>query len=311
MKKNKKLTVIAGPTASGKTALAVKAAKLFDAEIISADSMQIYKYMNIGTAKPTYEEMDGIRHHMIDIVNPDEMFSVYDYSVRARKIIDDCFEREKNVIVVGGTGLYIDHLIYNIQLAPKSGNTKIREKLEKRLEDEGIVPLYEELKKIDAQASEKIHINNTKRVIRALEVYYSTGKTMSEQNRLSRTEKPQFETLVMIPMHEREILYERINRRVEQMFEAGLEKEVQTLIGMGYGKNLNAMQAIGYKEMISYFENNCTAEEAKEKIKQNTRHYAKRQLTWFKRNKDLVYLKEDMQKMCFENIKKFLNNANR
>lgn len=308
MENKKKIIVIAGPTASGKTSLAVETAQHFGAEIIGADSMQVYKYMNIGTAKPTLEEMSGICHHMIDIIAPDENFSVYDYTERARKIIKDCFSRNKNVIVAGGTGLYIDHLIYNIQLSKESGDKTIRENLEKRADAEGIEKLYEELKSIDPASCEKIHINNIKRVIRALEVYYSTGKTMSEQNEISRSEESEFETLVMLPFHEREVLYERINKRVDAMIEDGLEDEVCKIMDMGYDKNLNSMQAIGYKEMIEYLEDKSTLDDAVSKIKQNSRHYAKRQMTWFKRNKNIVYLTGDMTVQCLENVEKFLKS---
>lgn len=305
-KKKNKLIVIAGPTASGKTELSVCAAQHFGAKIVSADSMQIYKYMDIGTAKPTKEEMGGICHYMIDVVFPDEKFSVYDYTNQARKIIDNCFENGENVIVAGGTGLYIDHLIYNIQLSEEPEDKEIRAQLEERLENEGIEPLYNELERIDKKACEKIHINNKKRVIRALEVYYQTGKTISEQNALSKVKKPSFDTLVMMPSFQRDVLYERINKRVDIMLEKGLEDEVRSLLERGYNKNLNSMQAIGYKEIIEYIEKKSTLQQACDKIKQNTRHYAKRQLTWFRRNENIVNLEGNMKEQCLKNIENFL-----
>lgn len=303
----KPLIVIAGPTASGKTGLAIALAKRFSSEVISADSMQIYKYMDIGTAKPDEKERDGIKHHMIDVVYPNEPFSVFDYARKAREIIADCHSRGVVPIMAGGTGLYINNIIYNINLSEESGDKNIREELEARLAKEGIEKLYAELEKIDPKACEKIHINNTKRVIRALEIFYSTGKTMTEQNELSRQAESDLDVLMMIPNHEREVLYERINKRVDIMFESGLENEVKSLIEMGYSRDLNSMQAIGYKEMFSYFAGECSIGEATELIKQNTRRYAKRQLTWFRRNEEAIYLEGDMKEKAIALAEEFLS----
>ena len=304
--KKKPLIVVAGPTASGKTGLAISLAKQFSGEVISADSMQIYKYMDIGTAKPDEKERDGVIHHMLDVVYPDEAFSVFDYAKNARKIIKECHERGAVPILAGGTGLYINNIIYNIMLSEESGDGKIREMLEKRLKEEGIEKLYCELERIDGKAAEKIHINNTKRVLRALEIFYSSGKTMTEQNELSRQIESEYEVLMLIPKHEREVLYDRINKRVDIMLEAGLVREVENLIEMGYSKDLNSMQAIGYKEMFSYFDGECSLNEAAELIKQNSRRYAKRQITWFKRNEEAIYLEGDIAKKATELAEKFL-----
>lgn len=308
-KKKKPLIVVAGPTASGKTSLAIAIAKRFSGEVISADSMQIYKYMDIGTAKPDEAEREGIVHHMMDVVYPDEPFSVFDYAAQARQIISDCHRRGSLPIVAGGTGLYINHLIYNIELLEDSGSEKVRAELEERLRSEGIEKLYSELGEIDIEAREKIHINNTKRVLRALEIFYATGKTMTEQNKLSRKNESSFNTLMMIPDHKREVLYERINKRVDIMFEMGLIKEVKRLIDLGYSKDLNSMQAIGYKEMFALFEGSCSEEEAKELIKQNSRRYAKRQLTWFKRNEEALWLSGDIEEKALKLTGDFLNNC--
>ncbi len=305
--KKKPLIVIAGPTASGKTGLSVRIAKKIGARIISADSMQIYRYMNIGTAKPDENEREGVVHHMLDVVYPNEPYSVYDYSIEAKKIIDNCHKEGIVPIMAGGTGLYINNVIYNIKLSGSSGDEKVRQKLSARLEKEGIKALYSELEKIDPQAAVKIHINNTKRVLRALEVFYQTGKTITEQNRISRLEESPYDVLFMIPSHEREILYRRINQRVEAMFDMGLESEVKSLIDMGYARELNSMQAIGYKEMYAYFAGEIDLNEAKESIKQNTRHYAKRQITWFKRNEEAVWLSGDFYKQAMEKAEKFLS----
>ncbi len=305
----KPVIVVLGPTASGKTSLSIEIAKRYNGEIISADSMQIYKYMDIGTAKPDEEEKEGIVHHMIDVVLPSDSYSVYDYVKEAKEKISSCHKRNVLPVVAGGTGLYINHLIYNIKLSESSGDEKIRESLLKRQEEEGIEVLYEELIKIDPISAEKIHINNTKRVIRALEVYYSTGKTMAEQNENSRKEDPEYNYIMLMPNHEREVLYERINERVDVMIKKGLEEEVRGLLNMGYDKSLNSMQAIGYKEMFSYIDGEDTLDSAIEKIKQNTRRYAKRQLTWFRGNVEKKILTGDIKEEGLREAEKFLKNC--
>ena len=308
-RETKPLVVVCGPTASGKTDLAVFLAETFGGEVISADSCQIYRYMNIGTAKPDKDERKNIPHHMIDIVNPDEDFSVFDFVKMAKEYIKGCHSRGVLPIVAGGTGLYIDHLIYNIELLEDSGNEIVRKKLNDRLMSEGIEELYRELVSIDKKAAEKIHINNTKRVLRALEIYYSTGKTMSEQNELSRKNDSPYNTIVLMPVWEREKLYERINMRVDIMMKDGLEDEVKNLSDMGHGRSLKSMQAIGYKEMYKYLDGETDLESAVEEIKQNSRRYAKRQLTWFKRNKDIHLLNKDFSDEAKKIVFEFLNDS--
>lgn len=279
------VVVIAGPTASGKTGLSIEIAKRFDGEIVSADSMQIYKLMDIATAKPTKAETAEIRHHLIDFVDANENFSVAKYKQLAYAAIDDILSRGKLPIVCGGTGLYIDTLINNTAFLDYSENG-IREQLEERKEKEGIESLYEELKKVDPEAAQRLHINDIKRIIRALELYYLTGKTISQQNTLSHIEESPYDFLLFVlDAHNRDILYQRINNRVDKMIEAGLIDEAKSFFASDISKT--AKQAIGYKELKPYLDGAVSLEQAVEKLKMETRRYAKRQLTWF-RNKDHV-----------------------
>ncbi len=308
---NNKIIAVAGPTASGKTALSVKIAKELGGEVVSCDSMQIYKGMDIGTAKPSLEERCGVPHHMIDIISPDEKYNVVSYKRDAEAAIDNILKRGKVPVLAGGTGLYMDSVLSNTAFSENSSFSKARERLEKLLEEKGREYIFEMLEKIDPEAAKKIHPNNTRRVIRALEIYETTGKTLTQANIESkRPEK--YESLVIGLMWDRETLYERINERVDLMMAEGLLKEVETLRKMGMKAEYTSMQAIGYKELFEYFEGNCTLEEAKEKIKQESRHYAKRQMTWLKRNKKInwLILQKDynLNKICeqsFTLIKKF------
>ncbi len=277
------LVIIAGPTASGKTALSVELAKRLGGEIVSADSMQIYKFMDIGTAKPSIEERCGIVHHMMDIVNPTEDFSVADYAEMTHGIIKDIYARGKLPIMVGGTGLYIDTVADNIILGEAVASPEIRCKLEAFAEREGSGALMEILKSVDPESYEKLHENDRKRIIRAIEVYRLTGKTIGEHNKASRSGQQLYKPLKIAVNWDREALYERINKRVDIMMEMGLEQEVRLLLKMGVtGKN-TAMQAIGYKEMLGVLEGEISPEDAVEKIKMESRRYAKRQISWFKR----------------------------
>ena len=287
------VVVIAGPTASGKTGLSVEIAKKLDGEIVSADSMQIYKTMDIATAKPTKEETAGIPHHLIDFVNPEDSFSVAKYKQLAYSAIDGILSRKKLPIVVGGTGLYIDALINNTAFLDYPDNN-IREELEKRSTIEGLESLYEELKKIDSETAEKLHINDSKRIIRALELYYLTGKTITEQNKLSHiTDSPYDFLLIVLNAHDRQLLYDRINRRVDNMLEDGLLEEAKIFFESEASKT--AKQAIGYKELKPYIDGKIPFDEAVEKLKRETRRYAKRQLTWFRNKKDVnwIYIDEE------------------
>ena len=282
------LLVIGGPTASGKTALAIELAKRLDGEIVSADSVQIYKYMNIGSAKPDEEEKQGIVHHLIDVCEPTENFSLGDYLALARKVIADIHARGKLPVVAGGTGLYINSLIDNIELSDEKDTLRVREKLSEFAEKNGIEALHNRLRQIDPESAERIHPNNVKRVMRALEVFETTGKTMTEN--LKESKKPPIYKAVQYAInHDRQVLYDRINKRVDIMLEMGLVSEVESLVKMGCNRDNTSMQAIGYKEVLDYFEGNTTYEEMAEEIKQATRRYAKRQITWIKRN-DMTWL---------------------
>ena len=292
MKKNSKpkVIVIIGPTASGKTALSIELAKRINGEIVSCDSMQIYKDMNIGAAKPTKEEMQGIKHYLIDEIVPAQRFSVAEYKKRAQKAIEKILSKGRTPIVVGGTGLYANSLIYEIEYDEINIDEEYRQKLMDISEtEEGLKSLYEEAKKIDLEAVEKISSNDRKRIIRILEIYHQTGKTKTQQEIESRKKEVKYDYKVFVLNIEREILYERINKRVDMMIKQGLLKEVEDLIKK-YPELPTAKQAIGYKEIIDYLQNKITLEEAIEKIKQESRRYAKRQITWFKRIEDSVWL---------------------
>ncbi len=278
------ILVVAGPTASGKTGLAVRLAKEFDGEVVSADSMQIYEHMNIASAKPTEEEMQGIPHHLLSIVSPFEPFSVAEYVKRAKEAISGILSRGKLPIVAGGTGLYISSLVDNIQFAEETPDSGVRKRLLEEAEQKGIQLLYDRLKEIDPQAAENIHPNNTKRVVRALEIYETTGLTLTEQNQRSRQVPPEFSSFMLALSPAREVLYERIDKRVDEMEKMGLFSETEKLRAMGLTKDMQSMQGIGYKEAFDYLDGIYTKEECIETIKQATRRYAKRQLTWFRRD---------------------------
>lgn len=278
-----KVIVIVGPTASGKTSLSIELAKQINGEIISCDSMQIYKDMDIGSAKPTKEEMQGIKHYLIDEVLPTERFSVAEYKKRAESAIEEILKKGKTPIVVGGTGLYANSLIYGIEYDEIKLDEKYREELMNLANtEEGLNELYQRAKKIDEVAIRKISSNDKKRIIRILEIYHATGKNKTEQEKESRKNEVKYDYRVFAINIERPILYERINKRVDIMLEQGLMEEVKNLIKK-YPDFPTAMQAIGYKEIVEYLDNKITKEEAIEKIKQETRRYAKRQITWFKR----------------------------
>ena len=285
-----KVIVIVGPTASGKTALSIELAKKINGEIISCDSMQIYKDMNIGSAKPTIEEMQGIKHYLIDIVEPTERFSVAEYKKRAEKAIEEILKKGKTPIVIGGTGLYANSLIYGIEYNEIEFDEKFRSELMKKAEtDDGLQLLYEEAKKIDPIAVEKISNNDKKRIIRILEIYNSTGKTKTEQEQESRKNAVKYDYKVFAINMERAILYERINKRVDIMIRQGLIEEVKNILKK-YNEFPTAMQAIGYKEIVEYLNGELTEQEAIDKIKQESRRYAKRQITWFKKIENVKWL---------------------
>lgn len=285
------LIILTGPTAVGKTDLSIKLSKSLNAEIISADSMQIYKYMDIGSAKVTKEEMDGVIHYMIDEVTPDVPFSVSEFQMRSEKYIQEINKKGKNVLITGGTGLYLNSLIYNMDFAKSNANNEIREKLEQELKENGIDYMHEKLRGLDEEAANRIHKNNTKRVIRAIEVCMSGQKMNDFSKDLRYNEK--YKPIIIVLNRDREVLYQRINKRVDIMLENGLLDEVKELLKMGYTKDMISMQGIGYKEMIKYLDGEYTYDEAIEIIKRDSRRYAKRQLTWFKRYQDAKWFDLD------------------
>lgn len=300
----KDVIVILGPTASGKTAVSIELAKTINGEIISADSMQVYKHMNIGTAKPTDDEMQGIQHYLINEVDPCEEFSVVKYQQLALTYIEEILNKEKTPIIAGGTGLYINSVVDNIDFSETVSDWSLREQLNKEAEEKGNDYLYEKLKSVDPIAAKSIHKNNVKRVIRALEVYEQTKTPFSEHKKNSRNKPPIYNFKIFGLTMDREKLYKRIDERVDKMFELGLINEVEHLIKMGYGDCKIAMQGIGYKEILKYLKKDITLDEAIYIIKRDTRHYAKRQLTWFRRVENINWIDVDK----FENIKNIVKN---
>lgn len=285
-----KVIVIAGPTASGKTLLSIELAKKINGQIISSDSMQIYKDMDIGTAKVTKEEMQGIKHYLIDCVSPDERYSVSDFKKDSVEAIEKILAEGKVPIVVGGTGLYIDSLIYGIEYQDMKFDEEYRQSLIlEASNEEGLRNLYEKAKEIDEEAIKNISKNDKKRIMRILEIYHATGMNKTQQEKLSRANGVKYNFKIFAIHMEREKLYDRINRRVDNMLALGLVEEVKNL-QRKYDHFPTAMQGLGYKEVIEYLEQNCTYNEMVEKIKQETRRYAKRQLTWFRKNKQTVWL---------------------
>ena len=296
MKEKPKVIVICGPTASGKTSLSIKLAEQINGEIISADSMQIYKNMDIGTAKPTEKERNGIKHYLLDFVSPDEIYSVAQYKKDAKKAVEKILEKGKTPIIVGGTGLYIDSLIYEIEYSNINIDLNYRKELENIVQEKGLEELYEKALKIDPTAMEKISRNDKKRIMRVLEIYKSTGKTKTEQEIESRKKEVEYDYHVFAINWDREILYQRINKRVDLMIQKGLIEEVKNILEK-YKNFPTAMQGLGYKEVVDFLNEIYTKEEMIEKIKMETRRYAKRQLTWFRKNKQTSWLdgKNDIQ----------------
>lgn len=291
---NDKIIAVAGPTASGKSALALELCKRLGGELVSLDSMQIYKGLDIGTAKPTKAEQAEVRHHMIDICDPREKFSAADFAERAHGVIADIRSRGKRVVLCGGTGLYLDTVLGRLDFGEIESNEKLRRELIAFAEKNGADALYERLVKIDPQAAEKIHKNNVRRVARAIEIYELTGKTKTEHDREAISDSPYDSLIIGLDYNDREVLYNRINRRVDLMIDAGLETEVRSLLSEGsLSADSTAGQAIGYKEMLGYVAGEYTLDDAIEKIKLGTRRYAKRQLTWLRRNPEINWLYPD------------------
>ena len=281
---SKKIVVICGPTASGKTALSIALAKAFDGEVVSADSMQIYRRMDIGTAKPTREEMDGVPHHMLDVAQPGEAYSVSRYVEEATACVEDILARGKLPIVCGGTGLYIDGLIRGTDYQPAGTDNGIREQLEGEWEAQGAEEMMARLAAVDPDSAARLHLSDKRRILRALEVYLATGETITVHNARTKAIPPRYEAVMIgLNTEPRQILYDRIDRRVGVMLEQGLLQEVQSLLEDGLLEG-TAAQAIGYKELLAYFRGEMTLETAADLIRQKSRNYAKRQLTWFRRD---------------------------
>ena len=284
---------IAGPTASGKTALAATLAKELNGEVVSCDSMQVYKHMDIGTAKPTLGEMQGIPHHMIDVAEPWEDFSVSRYCEMAAPIVDDIVSRGKTAVIAGGTGLYMDALIRGNAFAPFPA-TGVRERLEAQADAEGMEAMLSRLRAVDPDAARRLHLSDRKRILRALEVYLETGETITEHNRKTQAVPPRYSPLWLgLDFARRGELYRRIDLRVSLMLEQGLVEEIRELLADGIPEKATAMQAIGYKEFVDALDGRCTIEEAADQVRQSSRRYAKRQLTWFRRNKAIHWLIRD------------------
>ncbi|RKD27717.1 tRNA dimethylallyltransferase [Caminicella sporogenes DSM 14501] len=284
----KPLIIIVGPTAVGKTKISIEVAEKINGEIISADSMQIYKYLNIGSAKPSKEELSRVKHYLVDEIDPKTKFSVSEYKQMAQKYIDKILSKNKLPVVTGGTGLYVNSLIYDMDFSNTSANPKLRKELEELQKNYGKKYLHRKLEEVDSNAAKRIHPNNVKRVIRALEVFYTTGKNLKDFSRdLKKTNKYEY---VLIGLNrDRKKLYERINKRVDIMFDMGLVDEVANLLSMGLTEDDISMKGIGYKEVIGYINGEYSLEVAKELVKRNTRRYAKRQLTWFRRYDDIKW----------------------
>lgn len=285
----KPLIILTGPTAVGKTSLSIKLAKAVDGEIISADSMQIYKKMNIGTAKITREEMEGVPHYLVNELDPAQEFNVVVFQKMAKEAMERIYRRSKIPIVVGGTGFYIQALLYDIDFSEHDGKEIYREKLKKDQEQYGSQYLYDQLKKVDPEYAKTVHANNIKKVIRALEYYEETGQKLSSHNLLQRQKESPYRAAYLVLNDDRQRLYERIDQRVDEMIRQGLIEEVRGLIAEGYTKDMVSMQGLGYKEFFDYFDNKISLEEVISLIKRDTRHFAKRQLTWFRREKNVVW----------------------
>ena len=286
----KPLIILTGPTAVGKTKASIGLAKALNGEIISADSMQVYKYMDIGSAKIRPEEMDGIKHYMIDELEPDEEFHVVRFQQMAKAAMEEIYAKGKVPIVVGGTGFYIQALLYDIDFTENEEDTAYRMELEQIAKENGPEKLHEMLREVDPESADAIHANNVKRVIRALEFYKLTGQKISEHNEKERAKKSPYEFCYFVLNDDRKLLYDRIDLRIDKMMEEGLLEEVSSLKNKGYTKDMVSMQGLGYKEILDYLNGECSLEEAIYILKRDTRHFAKRQLTWFRRERDVIWV---------------------
>lgn len=291
--KKKPMVILTGPTAVGKTALSIELAKRIGGSIISADSMQVYKYMDIGSAKIRREEMCGIKHYLIDTLEPSEEFHVVRFQELAKQCLEEIYREQKIPIVVGGTGFYIQALLYDIDFTEQACDEAYRRELEQLLSEKGPQYLHDMLRKVDEKSAETIHANNSKRVIRALEFYHLSGRKISEHNEKERQKESPYQYAYFVLTDERSRIYERIDQRVDKMTEQGLVEEVRNLKKMGCHRGMVSMQGLGYKEILDYLEGELTLDEAIYIIKRETRHFAKRQLTWFKRERDVIWLNKE------------------
>lgn len=293
---NKKpLIILTGPTAAGKTALSIKLAKQINGAIISADSMQVYRHMDIGSAKVTPEEMDGVPHYLIDVLEPTEEFSVHTFKQMAETALQEIYARNMIPIVVGGTGFYIQALLYDIQFTETDTDTACRSELEKLAEEKGADWIHGQLKAVDPEAADQIHANNIKRVIRALEYFHQTGQKISEHNAQERQRSSPYNYVYFVLNRDRADLYRRIDLRVDKMLKAGLLDEVKALKEMGYTRDMVAMKGLGYKEILDCYSGEITLDEAIYRVKRDSRHFAKRQLTWFRRERDVTWVELDQR----------------
>lgn len=291
--KQRPMIVLTGPTAVGKTKLSIALAKAVNGEIISADSMQVYKYMNIGSAKITPEEMQGVTHHLIDVLEPWQDFNVAIFKEKCAECLEEIYQRGHIPILTGGTGFYIQAVLRDIDFTENEDNTAYREELEALAKEKGAEHLHEMLRAVDEASAEAIHANNVKRVIRALEYYHMTGQKISEHNEAEKQKEAAYNSCYFVLNDDRDKLYQRIEERIDEMMTAGLVEEVKGLQNMGCHRGMVSMQGLGYKEIISFLEGEITLEEAEYLLKRDTRHFAKRQLTWFRREKEVIWIDKD------------------
>lgn len=295
------LIILTGPTAVGKTELSIQLAKQVKGSVISADSMQVYKYMDIGSAKIKPEEMQGVPHYLVDELEPEEEFHVVRFQEYAKKYMEEIYAQGRIPLITGGTGFYIQALLYDIDFTKEPEDSRYRKELEDYAKVHGARALHEKLREVDEKAAEEIHENNVKRVIRALEFHYLSGGKISQHNEAERKKESPYQFAYFVLNDERERLYERINQRVDKMLAEGLTEEVETLRNMGCRRDMVAMQGLGYKEILEYLEGYCSLEDAVYRIKRDTRHFAKRQLTWFRREREVIWVEK--QQFGYENSK--------
>ncbi len=302
------LVILTGPTAVGKTALSIALAKAIGGEIISADSMQVYRRMDIGSAKITQEEMDGVPHHLIDVLEPEQEFNVVVFQKLAKQAAEEIYSRGHIPIVAGGTGFYIQALVYDIDFTENDEDTALRHSLEEQARRDGPEALFERLRAVDPESCESIHAHNIKRVIRAIEFYEKTGKKISDHNREQRQNTSPYNVAYFVLNDNRERIYERINARTDQMIAQGLEEEVRALWESGCRRDMVSMQGLGYKEMLAYLEGEISLDEAVYLIKRDTRHFAKRQLTWFRREKEVIWIDKTVFDQNSQNIINYMKD---